>query len=152
MNGFRAKPLMRKGRGQRGRVKTVAMFHLTILRPSLGYFGLKFVLATDLGSASLPLILTISGENAKLTQDQHPGATAPYSTLGHLPSFLHRSRISTFHISPTLNHYDSPHKTCLCSSRLEVTHNNRSRISSSFLPTPKPTLTIVHYSGEITQT
>uniref|UniRef100_A0A8C7INV2 Cysteine and glycine-rich protein 2 n=1 Tax=Oncorhynchus kisutch TaxID=8019 RepID=A0A8C7INV2_ONCKI len=41
--------------------------------------GVEFPLGTDLGSASPPPILTISGGNAKLTQDQHLGATSPYT-------------------------------------------------------------------------
>lgn len=43
----------------------------------------KFPVGTDLGSAFTPsnLTLTISGESAKLTPDQHLGATSPYSVV-----------------------------------------------------------------------
>ena len=45
----------------------------------VGCFSVKFPLNTDLRSAFPPLflILTIVGENAKLNQDQHLGATHP---------------------------------------------------------------------------
>jgi hypothetical protein len=53
-------------------------FSLTLLTE--GGSGVKFRLGTDLGSVSTsPIRLTIGGENAKLTQDQHLGATSPYT-------------------------------------------------------------------------
>lgn len=47
----------------------------------------KFSLGADLGSASPPPILTTSGENAKLTQEQHLGANfpPPPNTHTHTP-------------------------------------------------------------------
>ena len=54
--------------------------HLTCLG-TLWCSGVKFLPGADLGSAS-PLTTLISKEHVKLTQNQHLGATSPYSRGG----------------------------------------------------------------------
>ena len=72
-----------------GTTVSKAALHVSVASGS----GVKFALGTDLGSASSPpiLTLTISGGNAKLTQDQCQGATSPYSvaTTVASPSWRH---------------------------------------------------------------
>lgn len=61
--------------------------------------GVKFPLSADLGSASLPPILTlnVSGGNGKWTQDQCLGASSSYNPLLDSPGPYHPAATATFH-------------------------------------------------------
>ena len=67
---------------KRGQLQPFLLVLESVVAITPGWDDTVFALGTDLGSSSPPIILTISGRNAKLTQGQRLGATSPLLPSG----------------------------------------------------------------------